>query len=97
MLMHNLTVFIYSQEESSEMFIGEWAEACGIRDQLFIATISKRAVLDYARSRLRSFELFSYRSFLFVTFAIPFSPFLLIIYIPYLMCELLLVAFIALD
>jgi len=26
------------QDESSEMFIGEWAEARGIRDQLFIAT-----------------------------------------------------------
>ena len=54
-------------------------------------------LLNYARSRLRSFELFSYRSFLFVTSAIPFSPFLLIIYIPYLMCELLSVTFIALD
>jgi aryl-alcohol dehydrogenase-like predicted oxidoreductase len=29
---------LYSQDESSEMFIGEWAEARGIRDQLFIAT-----------------------------------------------------------
>jgi aryl-alcohol dehydrogenase-like predicted oxidoreductase len=28
----------YSQNESSERFIGEWAEARGIRDQLFIAT-----------------------------------------------------------
>ena len=28
----------YSQDESSERFIGEWAEARGIRDQLFIAT-----------------------------------------------------------
>ena len=28
----------YSQDESSEKFIGEWAEARGIRDQLFIAT-----------------------------------------------------------
>jgi aryl-alcohol dehydrogenase-like predicted oxidoreductase len=28
----------HSQDESSEMFIGEWAEARGIRDQLFIAT-----------------------------------------------------------
>ena len=34
------TIFnaFYSQDESSEMFIGEWAEARGIRDQLFIAT-----------------------------------------------------------
>ena len=31
-------VIIYSQDESSEKFIGEWAEARGIRDQLFIAT-----------------------------------------------------------
>jgi aryl-alcohol dehydrogenase-like predicted oxidoreductase len=29
---------ISSQDESSEMFIGEWAEKRGIRDQLFIAT-----------------------------------------------------------
>ena len=29
---------VYSQYGSSEMFIGEWAEARGIRDQLFIAT-----------------------------------------------------------
>ena len=28
----------YSQDGSSEMFIGEWAEARGIRDQLFVAT-----------------------------------------------------------
>ena len=28
----------FSQDESSETFIGEWAEARGIRDQLFIAT-----------------------------------------------------------
>ena len=36
---HFYNVFIiYSQDESSEMFIGEWAEARGIRDQLFIAT-----------------------------------------------------------
>ena len=31
-------VFIHSQDESSEIFIGEWAEERGIRDQLFIAT-----------------------------------------------------------
>ena len=30
--------FVYSQDESSEEFIGEWAEKRGIRDQLFIAT-----------------------------------------------------------
>ena len=36
---HFYNVFIiYSQDESSEMFIGEWAEARGIRDQLFLAT-----------------------------------------------------------
>jgi hypothetical protein len=29
---------INSQDETSEMFIGEWAEQRGIRDQLFIAT-----------------------------------------------------------
>ena len=29
---------VYSQDESSEMFIGEWAEARGIRDQLFVST-----------------------------------------------------------
>ena len=28
----------YSQDETSEMFIGEWAEKRGIRDQLVIAT-----------------------------------------------------------
>lgn len=27
-----------SQDEASEMFVGEWAEKRGIRDQLFIAT-----------------------------------------------------------
>ena len=31
-------LLIYSQDETSEMFIGEWAEARGIRDQLFLAT-----------------------------------------------------------
>jgi len=30
--------FICSQAESSEEFIGEWAESRGIRDQLFLAT-----------------------------------------------------------
>ena len=30
--------FVYSQDETSEMFIGEWAESRGIRDQLIIAT-----------------------------------------------------------
>jgi aryl-alcohol dehydrogenase-like predicted oxidoreductase len=29
---------IYSQDGTSEEFIGEWAEKRGIRDQLFIAT-----------------------------------------------------------
>ena len=36
--MPSLTGYLYSQDESSEKFIGEWAEARGIRDQLFIAT-----------------------------------------------------------
>ena len=37
--MSTLTMCLFhSQDESSEMFIGEWAEARGIRDQLFIAT-----------------------------------------------------------
>jgi hypothetical protein len=31
-------MFINSHDESSEKFIGEWAEARGIRDQLVIAT-----------------------------------------------------------
>ena len=31
-------IFVNSQEETSEMFIGEWAESRGIRDQLIIAT-----------------------------------------------------------
>ncbi|KAF8814301.1 Aldo/keto reductase [Phlegmacium glaucopus] len=34
------------QDETSEMFIGEWAEARGIRDQLFIAT---KYTTDYKR------------------------------------------------
>ena len=29
---------LYSQDETSEQFIGEWAEKRGIRDQLVIAT-----------------------------------------------------------
>ena len=36
--MRILILTLYSQDESSEMFIGEWAEARGNRDQLFIAT-----------------------------------------------------------
>ena len=36
--MLTLILTLYSQDETSEMFIGEWAEARGIRDQLFIAT-----------------------------------------------------------
>lgn len=31
-------LFRYSQDQSSEEFIGEWAESRGIRDQLVIAT-----------------------------------------------------------
>ena len=45
MCIHNLLIstgdgvnFVYSQDETSEMFIGEWAESRGIRDQLIIAT-----------------------------------------------------------
>lgn len=38
----------YSQDGSSELFIGEWAEKRGIRDQLFIATkVSLSAVSHY--------------------------------------------------
>lgn len=33
-----LISFFSSQDETSEMFIGEWAEKRGIRDQLVIAT-----------------------------------------------------------
>ena len=29
---------LYSGEQTSEMFLGEWAEKRGVRDQLFIAT-----------------------------------------------------------
>ena len=75
--------------------IGKEFIFCVLQHKIMDSTT--REMLDYARSRLRSFELFSYGSILFVTSAIPFSPFLLIIYIPYLMCELLSVAFIALD
>lgn len=32
------TYFVCSQDETSEQFIGEWAESRGIRDQLVIAT-----------------------------------------------------------
>jgi aryl-alcohol dehydrogenase-like predicted oxidoreductase len=31
-------ISLISQDESSEIFIGEWAERRGIRDQLVIAT-----------------------------------------------------------
>ena len=37
-LMLTPILSLYSQDESSELFIGEWAEARGIRDQLFLAT-----------------------------------------------------------
>ena len=35
---NEMLIYLLSQDESSETFIGEWAEARGIRDQLFIAT-----------------------------------------------------------
>ena len=35
---NNLFYVCKSQDETSEMFIGEWAEKRGIRDQLVIAT-----------------------------------------------------------
>ena len=41
---------VHSQDESSEMFIGEWAEARGIRDQLFIAT----KVCNFSSTRIAS-------------------------------------------
>jgi len=31
-------ILFKSQDESSELFVGEWAETRGIRDELFIAT-----------------------------------------------------------
>ena len=35
----HLTIYpLASQDESSEQFVGEWAENRGIRDELFIAT-----------------------------------------------------------
>lgn len=36
-----------SQDETSEMFIGEWAEKRGIRDQLVIATKPRRLLIFY--------------------------------------------------
>lgn len=41
-----LKLFIDSQDETSEMFVGEWAEKRGIRDQLFIATKVRLAHLN---------------------------------------------------
>jgi aryl-alcohol dehydrogenase-like predicted oxidoreductase len=37
-VLHSQLTFGVSQDESSEEFIGEWAEKRGIRDQLVIAT-----------------------------------------------------------
>ena len=37
-VLHLQLTFGVSQDESSEEFIGEWAEKRGIRDQLVIAT-----------------------------------------------------------
>ena len=37
-LDHILKISGNSQDGTSELFIGEWAEKRGIRDQLFIAT-----------------------------------------------------------
>ena len=40
-------IFHCSQNESSEQFIGEWAESKGIRDQLFIATKVRFSITFY--------------------------------------------------
>ena len=37
----------FSQDETSEIFIGEWAEKRGIRDQLVIATKVQRCNEQY--------------------------------------------------
>ena len=36
--IHSDNILFKSQDESSELFVGEWAETRGIRDELFIAT-----------------------------------------------------------
>ena len=46
--------FDVSQDESSEEFIGEWAEKRGIRDQLVIAT---KASPDFCRVALEHPQL----------------------------------------
>ena len=38
---------MYSQDETSEMFIGEWMETKGIRDQIVIATKVKNSTYTY--------------------------------------------------
>ena len=46
-----------SQDETSEEFIGEWAEMRGIRDQLVIAT-KVRPVPRVARLQIRHADVF---------------------------------------
>jgi aryl-alcohol dehydrogenase-like predicted oxidoreductase len=41
---------LISQDETSEAFIGEWAEKRGIRDQLVIATKVLPGLFDYSYS-----------------------------------------------
>ena len=48
--IRDLIYFKYSQDETSEAFIGEWAEKRGIRDQLVIAT---KYTTNYKRGKER--------------------------------------------
>ena len=43
----------FSQDETSEKFIGEWAEGRGIRDQLFIATKVLRTITSVRLVKLK--------------------------------------------
>ena len=49
---HDLIYTNYSQDDSSEGFIGEWAEKRGIRDQLVLATKVHLSVLISPAFRL---------------------------------------------
>ena len=51
-LRHDLIYFNYSQDDSSEAFIGEWAEKRGIRDQLVLATKVHLSLLISSAFRL---------------------------------------------
>ena len=55
---------LYSQDESSEKFIGEWAEARGNRDQLFIAT-KVRILLNMIATIHKHWRAFSQYTFNF--------------------------------